>query len=182
MSREQLVQVETSTDPDFIQRYPRKWFVVWTYGRSDQKVVDSIEDLIMPHYSELIEVFSPTITITQSSKTECEPATKGYIYLKAADPDFHFFDAVRNLPGVGGFLREELNPSDVKRMLDLRDKKVSRGKNIQIGDLVEVVIGPLRDSRGRVVNLSLPNVIIELNFLGRLVSMPFKESELEVAQ
>jgi transcription termination/antitermination protein NusG len=147
----------------------KKWYVLHTYSGYENKVKNNLiariesmglEDLIFD-----IQIPSEEVTeIKEGGRrvTSDKKVFPGYVLIRMElDEDGRAWGAVRNTPGVTGFVGSQGKPAPLsraeytkimKRTTSDAPKKTS--SNIQIGQSVKVVSGPLADFDGVVSEVS----------------------------
>ena len=160
----------------------RRWYVVHTYSGYENKVKTNIEHLIETQGLEnnIFEVLIPTEEVTEIKEggrrvTSEKKVFPGYVLIKM-NLDARTQVAVRNTPGVTGFVgsegqpvaltREEFNKI-TKRVSPEAPKKTST--DLEEGQSIKVVSGPLADFDGTVseVNPEAGKVKVLVSIFGR---------------
>lgn len=160
----------------------RRWYVVHTYSGYENKVKTNIEHLIETQGLEnnIFEVLIPTEEVTEIKEggrrvTSEKKVFPGYVLIKMK-LDARTQVAVRNTPGVTGFVgsegqpvaltREEFNKI-TKRVSPEAPKKTST--DLEEGQSIKVVSGPLADFDGTVseVNPEAGKVKVLVSIFGR---------------
>lgn len=133
-----------------------KWVVVWTYGLRDANVSQFLVHEVKTHWHELLSVF-------------CIPVQR-LICLKVASEETELFTYLCTIPFIGGVLEYE----QVKSKYLTYDTEA-----LTIGSLVRVEqSGSLLGSIGRVWDFNGEDLIVQLEFAGKLVTLPFSEKDL----
>jgi len=158
-------------------RHPRKWITVWVHGNDDRKVASRIESEIGSRYlNTLLEVFTPTEECPDGVE---KLATPGRVFLRVLDIELkEFLDAVKRVPGVGGVIESE-GPEDAYRLYQPPSGKATVLKE---GDKVQIAIGPLRGSNGRVAKLEGDYIKVQLSVYGRFLDLQFTPSEVRLVK
>ena len=160
----------------------RRWYVVHTYSGYENKVKTNIEHLIETQGLEnnIFEILIPTEEVTELKEGGRRVTTErkvfpGYVLIKM-NLDARTQVAVRNTPGVTGFVgsegqpvaltREEFNKI-TKRVSPEAPKKTST--DLEEGMSIKVVSGPLADFDGTVseVNAEAGKVKVLVSIFGR---------------
>ena len=160
----------------------RKWYVVHTYSGYENKVKTNIEHLKETQGLEenIFDILIPTEEVTELKEggrrvTSEKKVLPGYVLIRA-NMDARTQVAIRNTPGVTGFVgfegqpepltREEFNKL-TKRVSPERPKKTTT--DLTEGQVVKVVSGPLADFDGTVseVNAEAGKVKVLVSIFGR---------------
>ena len=182
------------TDEDDIRRAlddaPGEWYVIHSYAGYENKVKTNLETRIsslnMEDYIFQIEVPTEEIPVIKNGKRQLVQQKKypGYIYVRMDLTD-QSWSAVRNTPGVTGFvgLTNKPSPLRTEEVLSIlappapREKKVEtvRAQEFEVGESVTVMDGPFA---------TLPATISEINLdaqrLKVLVSIFGRETPVEL--
>ncbi|MDO5015087.1 MAG: transcription termination/antitermination protein NusG [Clostridia bacterium] len=172
-----------------------KWYVIHTYSGYENKVKSHLEKLIENGRMEnrLLDVKVPTEIVTEiKEQTEKQTEKKlfpGYVLVKLSvlgennnykiDDDVWYI--IRNTRGVTGFVGPESKPvalsSEEVERIGIEKKSIS--VTYEIGDIVNIIDGPLKDFSGKVVSIDKENnkVNVKISMFGRET-----EAELELAQ
>ena len=145
----------------------RRWYVVHTYSGYENKVKTNIEHLIETQGLEnnIFEILIPTKEVTELKEGGRRVTTErkvfpGYVLIKM-NLDARTQVAVRNTPGVTGFVGSQGNPAPLtreeynkimKRTSHEAPKKTS--SSLEVGQSVKVVSGPLAEFDGVVSEVS----------------------------
>ena len=144
-----------------------KWYVAHTYSGYENTVAVSIEQAVENRnmHDVIAEVSIPMETVTEITdngpKTVERKVFPGYVLVRM-EMDDRSWAAVRNTPGVTGFVgsqghpepltREEFNKI-MKRTSVAGPKKVT-SSSLEVGQAVKVTSGPLADFDGTVSEVS----------------------------
>ena len=160
----------------------RKWYVVHTYSGYENKVKTNLEHLIESQGLEknIFEVLIPMEEVTELKEggrrvTSEKKVFPGYVLIRA-DLDARTQVAIRNTPGITGFVGSEGQPAPLtreefnkitKRVSPEAPKKTST--DLSEGQVVKVVSGPLADFDGTVaeVNADAGKVKVLVSIFGR---------------
>lgn len=160
----------------------RKWYVVHTYSGYENKVKTNIEHLKETQGLEenIFDILIPTEEVTELKKggrrvTSEKKVLPGYVLIRA-NMDARTQVAIRNTPGVTGFVGSEGQPEPLtreefnkltKRVSPERPKKTTT--DLTEGQVVKVVSGPLADFDGTVseVNAEAGKVKVLVSIFGR---------------
>lgn len=160
----------------------RRWYVIHTYSGYENKVKTNIEHLIETQGLEnnIFEILIPTEEVTELKEGGRRVTTErkvfpGYVLVKM-NLDARTQVAVRNTPGVTGFVGSEGQPAPLtrdefnkitKRVSPEAPKKTST--DLEEGQSIKVVSGPLADFDGTVseVNAEAGKVKVLVSIFGR---------------
>lgn len=160
----------------------RKWYVVHTYSGYENKVKTNIEHLKETQGLEenISDILIPTEEVTELKEggrrvTSEKKVLPGYVLIRA-NMDARTQVAIRNTPGVTGFVGSEGQPEPLtreefnkltKRVSPERPKKTTT--DLTEGQVVKVVSGPLADFDGTVseVNAEAGKVKVLVSIFGR---------------
>lgn len=160
----------------------RKWYVVHTYSGYENKVKTNIEHLKETQGLEenIFDILIPTEEVTELKEggrrvTSEKKVLPGYVLIRA-NMDARTQVAIRNTPGVTGFVGSEGQPEPLtreefnkltKRVSSERPKKTTT--DLTEGQVVKVVSGPLADFDGTVseVNAEAGKVKVLVSIFGR---------------
>lgn len=160
----------------------RKWYVVHTYSGYENKVKTNIEHLKETQGLEenIFDILIPTEEVTELKEggrrvTSEKKVLPGYVLIRA-NMDARTQVAIRNTPGVTGFVGSEGQPEPLtreefnkltKRVSPERPKKTTT--DLTEGQVVKVVSGPLADFDGTVseVNAEAGKVKVLVFIFGR---------------
>lgn len=147
----------------------KKWYVLHTYSGYENKVRKNLETRIetMGLENSVFAIEIPTEMVTEikegGRRVESEKKVfPGYVLVRM-DLDDRSWAAVRNTPGVTGFVGSQGNPAPLTR--DEYNKIMGMGKpragapkktssSIEVGQSVKVVSGPLAEFDGVVSEVS----------------------------
>lgn len=142
----------------------RKWYVLHTYSGYENKVKKNLESRIetMGLENNVFGIEIPTETVTEikegGRRVESEKKVfPGYVLVRM-ELDDRSWAAVRNTPGVTGFVGSQGNPEPLtrdefnrimKRSLTAAPKKTV-SSSLEVGQAVKVVSGPLAEFDGTI--------------------------------
>jgi len=145
----------------------KKWYVLHTYSGYENKVKKNLEIRVetMGLEDRVFAIEIPTETVTEikdgGRRVESEKKVfPGYVLIRM-ELDDRSWSIVRNTPGVTGFVGSEGNPEPLtraeynkimKRTSVEAPKKTTA--NLEVGQSVKVVNGPLDDFDGVVSEVS----------------------------
>lgn len=166
-----------------------KWYVAHTFSGYENKVASNIQTVVENrNLHDLIqEVAIPTETVKElkSDGSEKEYQRKlmpGYVFVKMVMTDDSWY-VVRNIRGCTGFVGPESKPEPLtdEEVKKLGVEKVSVQVSYQVGDLVNVVDGPLEGFSGTVDEIDIPNnsVSVTVSMFGRENTVEFELDQLE---
>jgi transcriptional antiterminator NusG len=146
----------------------KRWYVIHTYSGYENKVKADLEHRIEAYGLEnsVVDIQIPTEEVTEvkdggERKTKEAKVFPGYVLVRMElDPES--WTAVRNTPGVTGFVGSQGNPEALTR--DEYNKIMGVGKprpgvpkkattSIEVGQTVKVVGGPFVDFDGTVAEV-----------------------------
>ena len=160
----------------------RKWYVVHTYSGYENKVKTNIEHLVETQGLEdnIFEVLIPTEEVTEIKEggrrvTSEKKVFPGYVLIRAI-LDARTQVAIRNTPGVTGFVGSEGQPQALtreefnkitRRVAPEAPKKTTT--DLRVDDAIRVVSGPLADFDGTIseVNADAGKVKVLVSIFGR---------------
>ena len=162
---------------------PGDWYVIHSYSGYENKVKANLETRIHSMHMEdrIFEVVIPMEDVVEikggRKVTVPRKVFPGYILVRISLDDDSWY-AVRNTPGVTGFVGGSNKPTplsrrEVERFLGVRkeeEKKVPRFKPAwEVGETVRVVTGPFADFPGVIedINLDQSKVKVLVNIFGR---------------
>lgn len=145
----------------------KKWYVLHTYSGYENKVKTNLETRIetMGLENNVFGIEIPTEMVTEikegGRRVESEKKVfPGYVLVRM-EMDDRSWAAVRNTPGVTGFVGSQGNPEPLtreefnkimKRSSTTAPKKTSSA--LQVGQAVKVTSGPLAEFDGTVAEVS----------------------------
>lgn len=166
-----------------------KWYVVHTFSGYENKVAGNIETVVENrNLHDLIhEVRIPTETVVEikddGTKKEVERKIfPGYVLIKMVMTDDSWY-VVRNTRGCTGFVGPESKPIPLteEEVKKLGVEKVSVEVSYGVGDLVNVIDGPLEGFSGTVdsIDIAKNSVQVTVSMFGRETSVDFELDQLE---
>ena len=167
----------------------KKWYVLHTYSGYENKVKKNLETRIetMGLENNVFDIQIPTETVTEikdgGRRVESEKKVfPGYVLVRM-ELDDRSWAAVRNTPGVTGFVGSQGSPAPLTRdeynkIMKRTSNEVQRktATNLEVGQAVKVVSGPLADFDGVV-----SEVTPEANKVKVLVSIFGRETPVELS-
>ena len=146
----------------------KKWYVLHTYSGYENKVKKNLEMRVetMGLENNVFAIEIPTETVTEikegGRRVEAERKVfPGYVLVRM-DLDDRSWAAVRNTPGVTGFVGSQGNPEPLTREeYNTIMKRSNRGETpkktssaLEVGQSVKVVSGPLAEFDGTVAEVA----------------------------
>ncbi|MDO4503288.1 MAG: transcription termination/antitermination protein NusG [Coriobacteriia bacterium] len=167
----------------------KKWYVLHTYSGYENRVRDNLLTRIetMGLENNVFKIEIPTETVTEirdgGKRVEAEHKVfPGYVLVRM-ELDDRSWAAVRNTPGVTGFVGVQGNPSPLTReeynkIMKRTNRELPKKTStvIEVGQSVKVVSGPLSDFDGVVSEVSP-----EAGKVKVLVSIFGRETPVELA-
>ena len=167
----------------------KKWYVLHTYSGYENKVRQNLMTRIetMGLENNVFDIQIPTETVTEikegGRRVESEKKVfPGYVLVRM-EMDDRSWAAVRNTPGVTGFVGSQGNPAPLTReeynkIMKRTSPELPRktSTDLEIGQAVKVVDGPLAEFDGVVSEVSP-----EANKVKVLVSIFGRESPVELS-
>jgi transcriptional antiterminator NusG len=163
---------------------PGDWYVIHSYSGYENKVKANLETRTRSMHMEdrIFEVAIPMEDVVEfkggKKVTTPKKVFPGYILVRMYLDDDSWY-AVRNTPGVTGFVGSGIKPTplarrEVERFLGVQEeeetKKAPRFKPAwEIGENVRVVTGPFADFNGVIedMNVDQQKVTVLVNIFGR---------------
>ncbi len=166
-----------------------KWYVAHTFSGYENKVASNILTVVENRnlHDLIYEVAIPTETVKElkSDGTEKEYQRKlmpGYVFVKMIMTDDSWY-VVRNTRGCTGFVGPEGEPPPLtdEEVRNNALERVSVKVNYEVGDLVNVVDGPLEGFSGTVDEIDVDNnsVKVTVSMFGRENQVEFELDQLE---
>ena len=185
VEEEEEEEVPVDTGPASPYDLPGDWFVIHSYSGYENKVKANLETRIhsMHMEGEIFDVHIPMEDVVEikggRKVTVPKKVFPGYILVRMYLSDDSWF-AVRNTPGVTGFVGSGTKPvplsrREVERILGVK-KEETVGKAAPrfqpawgVGETVRVVEGPFADFNGVIeeINLDQSKVRVLVNIFGR---------------
>ena len=137
------------------------WYIVQAYSGFENKVADSIKDIMSKNSLEnnLGEILVPTQKVVEVKKGKRTQKEKkyfpGYVLVKL-DLDKNIYHKIKNIQKVSGFLGPEGRPvpvseSEIKKIMgqiDETETNPTAGITFEIGEKVKVSDGPFASFTG----------------------------------
>ncbi len=164
----------------------KRWYVLHTYSGYENKVKDNLAHRIesMELGDSISDIQIPTETVTEIKEggkriTSEKKIFPGYVLVRM-ELDDRVWGVVRNTPGVTGFVGAEGKPTPLARDEYLkimgrskRDIPKKTSTDIEVGQAVKVISGPLEEFDGTVSEV-LPEagkVKVMVSIFGRTTSV-----------
>lgn len=160
----------------------RRWYVVHTYSGYENKVKTNLEHLIETggYEKNIYDILIPTEEVTELKEggrriTSEKKVFPGYVLVRA-DLDARTQVAIRNTPGVTGFVGSEGKPQpltreEFKKITKTTSPEVPKktSTDLEEGMVVRVSSGPLADFDGKIaeVNADAGKVKVMVSIFGR---------------
>ncbi|MBR3148611.1 MAG: transcription termination/antitermination factor NusG [Eubacterium sp.] len=166
-----------------------KWYVAHTFSGYENKVASDLKLKVQNrNLGDLIqEIIVPTETVVEvkddGTKKEYERKIfPSYLLIKMVMNDDTWY-VVRNTRGCAGFVGPEGKPVPLteEEIKNLGVEKVSVEVNYAVGDLVNVIDGPLEGFSGTVETIDAANnsVQVIVSMFGRDTAVDFELDQLE---
>ena len=166
-----------------------KWYVAHTFSGYENKVASDLKLKVQNrNLTDLIqEIVVPTETVIEvkddGTKKEYERKIfPSYVLIKMVMTDDTWY-VVRNTRGCAGFVGPEGKPVPLteEEIKNLGVEKVSVEVNYEVGDLVNVIDGPLEGFSGTVETIDAANnsVQVIVSMFGRDTAVDFELDQLE---
>ena len=170
------------------------WYIVQAYSGFENKVADSIKDLMVKNSQEsnLGEVLVPTHKVTEVKKGKRTEKQKkyfpGYVLIKI-DLNKQIYHKIKNIQKVSGFLGPEGKPvpvseNEVKKIMNqLSETEASptAGITFEIGEKVRVCDGPFASFSGLVeeVDEDKARLKVSVSIFGRPTPVDLEYNQVE---
>ncbi len=166
-----------------------KWYVAHTFSGYENKVANDLKIKVENrNLTDLIqEIIVPTETVVEIKEdgTKKESERKifpSYLLIKMVMTDETWY-VVRNTRGCAGFVGPEGKPVPLteEEVKNLGVEKVSVEVTYNVGDIVNVIDGPLEGFSGTVESIDIPNnsVQVTVSMFGRETAVDFELDQLE---
>ena len=167
-----------------------KWYIAHTFSGYENKVASDLRIKVeIQNLTDMIQdIRIPTETVVEvkedGTKKEIERKLfPSYIYIKMVMTDETWY-IVRNTRGCAGFVGPEGKPvplteEEIKRALGEEVSSVEVA--YEVGDIVNVIDGPLEGFSGTVETIDAPNnsVQVIVSMFGRDTAVDFELDQLE---
>ncbi len=165
-----------------------KWYVVHTFSGYENKVATNLETIVENRHLQdwIHEIRIPTETVvevTDNKRKEVERKLfPGYVLVKMVMTDDSWF-VVRNTRGCTGFVGPNGKPTPLteEEVLALGVEKREIQIDYAVGDMVQIIDGPLENFSGKVeeIDMEKNRVRVTVSMFGRETPV---ELELDQAQ
>ena len=165
-----------------------KWYVVHTFSGYENKVATNLETIVENRHLQdwIHEIRIPTETVvevTDNKRKEVERKLfPGYVLVKMLMTDDSWF-VVRNTRGCTGFVGPNGKPTPLteEEVLALGVEKREIQIDYAVGDMVQIIDGPLENFSGKVeeIDMEKNRVRVTVSMFGRETPV---ELELDQAQ
>ena len=165
-----------------------KWYVVHTFSGYENKVATNLETIVENRHLQvwIHEIRIPTETVvevTDNKRKEVERKLfPGYVLVKMVMTDDSWF-VVRNTRGCTGFVGPNGKPTPLteEEVLALGVEKREIQIDYAVGDMVQIIDGPLENFSGKVeeIDTEKNRVRVTVSMFGRETPV---ELELDQAQ
>jgi transcriptional antiterminator NusG len=91
---------------------------------------------------------------------------KGFIFLEGDERDIN--RAIYGAPHVRGILKKKVRVEEIKRYLTKEKPSVE----LDVGDIIEVLSGPFRGEKGKIIRINEPKKEITVELLEAVVPIP----------
>lgn len=157
-----------------------KWHI-WVIK---QNKFDVIKHFLESDVPEVKEIFFPTVLkefrIGSVLKKRRVPLYSGYLFLKYADEENKVYYKIRSNAFVTNYVGL-CEASSVETMKKKEEWNVLN-KQVDVGDLVEVVSGPFQKCKGTVHTISGNKVTIKVNMFNRIMDYTLSSEDLEIVE
>jgi transcriptional antiterminator NusG len=170
------------------------WYIVQAYSGFENKVADSIKDIISKSSleSSLGEILVPTQKVTEVKKGKRIQRKKkyfpGYILIKL-DLNKQIYHKIKNIQKVSGFLGPEGKPvpvseNEIEKIINQANQSEmdpSSGITFEIGEKVKVCDGPFASFTGLVeeINEEKSRLKVSVLIFGRPTPVDLAFNEVE---
>ena len=165
-----------------------RWYVVHTYSGYENKVATNLEKLVENRSMQdmIQEIRIPTETVTEvkdNKKREVERKLfPGYVLVKMVMTDETWF-VVRNTRGCTGFVGPNGKPVPLTEdeVAALGVEKHEIVIDYAVGDMVQIIDGPLENFTGRVdeIELDKNKIKVTISMFGRETAVELEADQVE---
>lgn len=184
VASEQVEEVEETPErPPSPYDLEGDWYVIHSYSGYENKVKANLETRIKSMHMEdrIFEVHIPMEDVVEikggKKVTVPRKVFPGYILVRMRLDDDSWY-AVRNTPGVTGFVGGNQKPTplsrrEVERFLGVQEEEEKAKPRFkpawEVGEQVRVVAGPFADFNGVIedINIDQQKVVVLVNIFGR---------------
>ena len=170
------------------------WYIVQAYSGFENKVADSIKDIMSKNSleSNLGEILVPTQKVVEVKKGKRTQKEKkyfpGYVLVKL-DLDKNIYHKIKNIQKVSGFLGPEVSPvpvseSEIKKIMgqiDETETNPTAGITFEIGEKVKVSDGPFASFTGLIEEIDEEKLRLKVSvsIFGRPTPVDLEFSQVE---
>ena len=170
------------------------WYIVQAYSGFENKVADSIKDIMSKNSlsSSLGEILVPTQKVTEVKKGKRTQKQKkyfpGYVLVKL-DLNKQIYHKIKNIQKVSGFLGPEGKPvpvseNEIKKIITQANESEanpSAGIIFEVGEKVKVCDGPFASFTGLVeeINEEKSRLKVSVSIFGRPTPVDLAFNEVE---
>ena len=170
------------------------WYIVQAYSGFENKVADSIKDIMSKNSMEtkLGEVLVPTQKVTEVKKGKRTQKQKkyfpGYVLVKL-DLSKEIYHIIKNIQKVSGFLGPEGKPvpiseNEIKKIMGQiseNETRPSAGITFEIGEQVKVCDGPFASFNGLVeeIDEDKSRLKVSVSIFGRPTPVDLEFNQVE---
>jgi transcriptional antiterminator NusG len=170
------------------------WYIVQAYSGFENKVVESIKEILTKNKleSHLGEILVPTQEVTEVKKGKRTKRKKkyfpGYILVKL-DMTKQVFHSIKNLQKVSGFLGSADKPTpitdaEIQRILGQVSESANNPKSgisFEIGEKVKVCDGPFASFNGFVeeIDEEKSRLKVSVSIFGRATPVDLEYNQVE---
>ena len=166
-----------------------KWYVVHTYSGYENKVKANIEKIVENRsmHDQILEVVVPVQDAIEEKngqkKTVSRKVFPGYVLIHMFMNDDTWY-VVRNTRGVTSFVGPGSKPVPLtqEEVLSMGIKPLLPSVEVEKGDTVKIIAGPLTDSVGMVseINIHKRTVVVKVSIFGRETPTEIGFEEIEI--
>ncbi len=92
---------------------------------------------------------------------------KGYIFVEIGE-SIRIEDLIKGIPHIKGYVRAPVNIDDIKKFLEAKPQEIK----ISRGDVVEIIGGPFKGEKGKVIRVDEAKGEVTVEFLDVAVPIP----------
>ena len=172
------------------------WYIVQAYSGFENKVADSIKDIMSKNSlsSSLGEILVPTQKVTEVKKGKRTQKQKkyfpGYVLVKI-DLNKQIYHQIKNIQKVSGFLGPEGKPvpvseNEIKKIINQANESQtspSGGVTFEVGEKVKVCDGPFASFNGLIeeIDEERARVKVSVSIFGRSTPVELEYTQVEKA-
>lgn len=181
-----VITIPTESSSELAQKLPAKWYALHTFSGYENVAKENLETMIEKFnlQDRILDVIIPMEDVVEEKngkkKLVQRKSMPTYILakIKYADDLWHNIIRTRGVTGFVGPMGRPLALTD-EEVMKLRLEKIKVEVDLQPGDRVEIIDGPLNSMIGEVtaVNPELNSLTVNVEMFGRETAV-----ELEFAQ